>query len=133
MGNAPLRGHVHLVGITCEVRNESDDPIVLVQNPATVPLLRTDDVFKKSSTRFVLVANRCRKLNFNRLENEIRPIHLPVRMGIRYADYFAIVLEAENVPNVGSVADVDGLAAPYLRDLAHGLYGKHGQFGVVPR
>src|SRR5580704_16554994 len=111
--------NIDLIGVAREIRDESDRRIIFRDNSASIFAFRFQNILKKYAPRVrEMIAGRIR-LRFNRLKNKIRRIDLAVRMRIGDSDYLSLVLEYQNVRNIGAATKFAVFFLPHLQKSDH--------------
>src|SRR5690242_15875530 len=110
-----LRRDEDLVGVAREVRHKDDGRIVLVNDPPAIVALGLEDVLKEAAARRFKVAAASAGFCLDGLEDKVGRVNLAVRVRVRDADDFALVLENENVINVWAAAEINVLFLPHRK------------------
>src|SRR5918911_1053188 len=95
------------VSVAREVRHEDDGRIVFVDDAAAILALGGEDVLKEDAASFFKVAAAGARLGLDGLEYEVGRVNLAVRVRVRDADDFALILEDEDVVDPVAAAEID--------------------------
>ena len=128
-----LRRDEDFVGIAREVRHEGNRRVVLRDDAAAVGVFRGEDVLEQHAAGLRQVPLACTRLGLDRLEHEVRRVDLTVRVRVRDADHFALVLEDEHVIDAVASAELPVLLLPDCEQPVDLRGLQLGEREVVPR
>src|SRR5947209_6286612 len=100
------------VSVAREVRHEDDGRIVFVDEAAAILMFSLEEVLKEKAPGLFKVAAAGAGFGLDGLEDKVGGVNLAVRMRVRDADDFALVLKDENVIDFGAAAEVNILLLP---------------------
>ena len=127
------RRDVHLVRVAREVRHKRDGLAVLEQNPAAVEALGLQDILEQNAPGFGEVALARTRLGLDELEDEVGGVDLAMRMRVADADGLALVLEDEDVRDLGPRGQLAHLILPGGQQRLDAFNRQFGQRDVVAR
>src|SRR5262249_29016505 len=110
-----FRGHEYFVGIPREIRKKRNRAVVLGDDSPAVLMFGRDDILKKDATGFAEMSPARARFGLDEFKDKIRRIDLTVRMRIRNANDFALVLKDQNVIDLATTSKIDVLLLPHLQ------------------
>src|SRR4051812_22990747 len=100
------------VSVARKVRHKDDGRVVFVDDAAAILVLGFEDVLKERAARFCKVAAAGARFGFDGFEDKVGGVNLAMRVRIRNADDFALVLKDEDVIDLRAAAEIEVLSLP---------------------
>src|SRR3954451_19463754 len=100
------------VSVARKIRHKDDSRVIFVDDAAAILVLGFEDILKERAARFFKVATAGARFGLDGFEDKVGGVNLAMRMRIRNADDFALVLEDEDVIDLRAAAEVNILFLP---------------------